>query len=185
EKSMEPVDHPWFGADEPPVILGCGRLCAQKNFSLLICAFEKLRKKHDARLVILGEGPQREKLERLVQEMGMQNDILLPGFVNNPYAYMARASLFVLSSDWEGLPGVLIQAMACGAPVVSTDCPSGPAEILENGKWGRLVPPGNVNALTEAINAAIEEKSYPDVTKRAADFDADRAVERYLAVLTG
>ncbi|MFO7840277.1 MAG: glycosyltransferase [Desulfosalsimonadaceae bacterium] len=185
ESSRKPVDHPWFAVEEPPIILGCGRLCPQKNFSLLIRAFAELRKKREARLMILGEGPLRQQLEALVRELGMEHDITLPGFVDNPYAYMSKTSLFVLSSDWEGLPGVLIQAMACGAPVVSTDCPSGPSEILENGRWGRLVPPGDENALTEAMNAAIEETSYPDVTRRAADFDAHRAVDKYLEVLTG
>ncbi|MFP4572281.1 MAG: glycosyltransferase [Desulfobacterales bacterium] len=183
ESSQHPLDHPWFAPEEPPVILGCGRLCPQKNFSLLIRAFADLRKKRRARLMILGEGELRENLEAIIRELGMEHDISLPGFVSNPYAYMSKSSLFVLSSNWEGLPGVLVQAMACGSPVISTDCPSGPAEILENGKWGRLVPPNDAGALSGAMAEALDEPSYPDVTKRAGDFAADRAIQSYLDTL--
>jgi glycosyltransferase involved in cell wall biosynthesis len=183
EKSREQVDHPWFSDNGSPVLLGAGRLVEQKHFSALIHAFARIRKRREARLVILGEGKQRQELEALVRELGVGDDVSLPGFVSNPYAYMRGARVFVLSSAWEGLPGALIQAMACGTPVVSTDCPSGPAEILENGKWGRLVPVGDVEALADAIVATLDDRSSPNVSSRAGAFGVDRAVDEYLRVL--
>lgn len=182
-QSREAVAHSWFAPDEPPVILGVGRLAPQKDFQTLIHAFAQVRQTREVRLVILGEGELRRQLEALVQSLGLENDVALPGFVNNPFAYMRRAAVFVLSSRWEGLPGVLIQAMACGVPVVATDCPSGPAEILENGRWGRLVPVGDVDALAEAIIATLDDKLHPDVQRRALEFGVERAVEEYLNVL--
>ena len=111
------------------------------------------------RLLILGEGKEREPLEELIQKLGLEKDVSLPGFVMNPYAYMARSSLFVLSSRWEGLPTVLIEALCCGTPVVSTDCPSGPREILKDGQYGQLVPVGDVDALARAIEATLDSKA--------------------------
>ncbi|MGB9554008.1 MAG: glycosyltransferase, partial [bacterium] len=129
-KAEEPVDHPWFRPGEPPVILGVGRLTAAKDFPTLIRAFALVHKERPARLMILGEGEDRPELEALVRELGLEQDVALPGFVENSYKYMKRAAVFVLSSRWEGLPTVLIEALALGTPVVSTDCPSGPKEIL-------------------------------------------------------
>jgi glycosyltransferase involved in cell wall biosynthesis len=150
-----PVDHPWFAGGLPPVVLGVGRLVPQKNFELLIRAFALVRKTTDARLLILGEGPLRPQLVRTADELGVAADLDLPGFDPNPFRYMAHAGVFVLSSDYEGLPGVLIQAMASGAPVVSTDCPFGPREILRNGRYGRLVPTGNAEEMAGAIINAL------------------------------
>jgi len=133
--------------------------------------------------MILGEGEERPKLESLVRELRLEEDVSLPGFIDNPFKYMKRAAVFVLSSRWEGLPNVLIQALACGTPVVSTDCPSGPAEILEGGKWGRLVPVGNVEELAEAIMATLNDPSPPEVAKRAQDFRIEKPAENYLRVL--
>ncbi|MBI3992233.1 MAG: glycosyltransferase [Candidatus Lambdaproteobacteria bacterium] len=181
--AAEPLRHPWFEPGEPPVMLGIGRLTAQKDFTTLIRAFARLRTKRAARLMILGEGELRQELEALVAAMHVSGDVLLPGFVDNPYAYLRRARLFVLSSGWEGLPGALFEAMACGTPVVSTDCPSGPAEILENGRWGRLVPVGDVGALAQAMAEALDECSPPDVVARAREFSVERAVEGYLHAL--
>jgi len=113
----------------------------------------------------------------------LNKDVALPGFKCNPIAYMRQASLFVLSSYWEGLPTVLIEAMAVGTPVVSTNCPSGPMEILENGQWGRLVPVGKVSDLALAMEAALDDAFPPDVSQRARDFRVDVAVDQYLAVL--
>ncbi|MGD0038748.1 MAG: glycosyltransferase, partial [Bacteroidota bacterium] len=144
---QEPIEHPWFQEKQPPVVLGVGRLTAQKDFPNLIRAFALLRKTSDARLVILGDGEEQPSLERLVLELKLSECVSIPGVVSNPFAYMRRASLFVLSSAWEALPTVLIEAMACGCPVVSTDCPNGPAEILDNGRLGPLVPVGDVEAL--------------------------------------
>jgi glycosyltransferase involved in cell wall biosynthesis len=169
-------------AGEPPVILGVGRLTVQKDFPTLIRAFARVRQKRNARLLILGEGELRSELNALVAELGLQADVALPGFVENPFVFMRHASLFVLSSAWEGFGNVLVEAMACGMPVVSTDCPSGPAEILQNGKWGRLVPVGDVQALSEALLATLEESTHPDVAARAAECSVDRAVEGYLRV---
>jgi len=182
-KAEEPLDHPWFAPGEPPVILAVGRLTEQKDFPTLIRAFALVRAQRPARLMILGEGELRPQLEALVHELGLQDDVALPGFVANPFAYMARAAVFVLSSRWEGLPGALIQAMACGTPVVSTDCPSGPREILEDGRWGRLVPVGDVNALAEAMATTLDETEHPDVAARAKEFNVNYAVENYLKVL--
>ena len=108
---------------------------------------------------------------------------MLPGFVDNPFAVMRQANLFVLSSGWEGFGNVLVESMACGTPVVSTACPSGPDEILDNGRWGRLVPVGDVDALAAAMAATLDENEHPDVATRAAEFSVDRAVDGYLEVM--
>ena len=186
ERAKEPVEHPWFAPGEPPVILGVGRLTKAKDFPTLIRAFELVRRERPARLMILGEGEERPQLEALIKELGMQEDVALPGFVDNPYAHMARAAVFVLSSAWEGLPNVLIQAMACGCPVVSTDCPSGPAEILENGKYGPLVPVGDADKLAEAIRIVFDKPLESDVLCRRANlFSLEKIFEEYLALLLG
>jgi glycosyltransferase involved in cell wall biosynthesis len=182
-QSQDTVEHPWLTAGEPPIILGVGRLTAQKDFATLIRAFARVRQSHEARLIILGEGEDRPILERLVRELGLQEWVALPGFVANPYAWMRRATVFVLSSRWEGLPTVLVEAMACGTPVVSTDCPSGPREILEDGKWGKLVPVGDEAALAEAICQTLKEGAPRDPSIRANDFSLERAVESYLMTL--
>ena len=184
-KAEEPLDHPWFRPGEPPVVLGVGRLTQAKDFPTLIRAFALVRKERPARLMILGEGEDRPKLEALVRELRLEEDVALPGFVDNPYKYMKRAAVFVLSSQWEGFGNVLVEAMACGCPVVATDCPSGPAEILENGKWGRLVPPGDPEALAKAILDTVERgvsrvEAATNVQKR---FSMIAIVEQYLKVL--
>jgi glycosyltransferase involved in cell wall biosynthesis len=175
--------YPWLPNKSRPMILASGRLTKQKDFPTLIRAFALLRKRLDASLVIMGEGELRPQIEHLITEHDLQEHVLLPGFVENPFSVMNQADLFVLSSAWEGLPNVLIQAMACGTPVVSTDCPSGPAEILEDGKWGRLVPVGNVDALAQAMIDTLTEKEHPDVASRAAFFSVERAVDGYLSLL--
>jgi len=154
-RAEEPLDHPWFQPGEPPVILGAGRLTAQKDFPTLIRAFALVRRKLPARLMILSEGEERPGLEALVQELGLEKDVAMPGFVNNPYKYMKRAGVFVLSSKYEGFGLVLVEAMACGTPVVATDCPSGPAEILRGGKWGRMVSVEDVDGLANAIHLTL------------------------------
>ncbi|NET58563.1 MAG: glycosyltransferase [Symploca sp. SIO2E6] len=184
QKSLEPLEHPWFKSGSPPVILAVGRLEAQKDFPTLIRAFAQVRQQSPARLMILGEGQDRPALEALVQELGLELDVALPGFVYNPYAYMARAAVFVLSSLFEGLPTVLIEAMAGGASVVSTDCKSGPAEILEQGKYGKLVPVGDIKGIAEAIISTLEEPQETVLLKqRAGDFSLEKAVSQYLQVL--
>jgi len=181
--SHDTVELRWLVKDERPFILAAGRLTKSKDFGTLIRAFALMQSKINARLVIMGEGELRSDLEQLISEYSLQNSVLLPGFVENPFVVMRLAQLFVLSSAWEGLPNVLIQAMACGTPVVSTDCPSGPAEILEAGKWGRLVPVGDVEALAQAMVDTLTETEHPDVASRAAHFSEERAVNQYLALL--
>ncbi len=177
------TDHPWFTSGMPPVVLGVGRLTPAKNFPLLLNAFSRVRAQRCSRLMILGEGELRPELEKLISKLGLQDSVSLPGFVTNPYAYMRRAAMFVLSSSWEGFGNVLVEAMACGTPVVSTHCQSGPSEILEDGKWGRLVPPDHVEALADAIIQTLDAPTHPDVGKRAADFRVEIAVNQYLAAL--
>lgn len=181
-RAMEPVDHSWFRPGQPPVILSVGRLVQAKDFPTLLRAFALLRNVTDARLMILGEGERRQSLEVLAEELAIEDHVALPGFVANPYAYMAHSSVFALSSRWEGLGMGLIEAMACGTPVVSTDCPNGPHEILEGGRWGRLAPVGSPEHLADALVSTLNDPG-PDPRRRAAYFSVDRAVEQYLEVL--
>ncbi len=182
-RSLEPVAHPWFLA-ETPVVLGVGRLTRQKDFATLVRAFAQVRREREAKLVILGEGEDRSALQALIQELGLSEDAVLPGFVDNPFAYMARASVFVLSSLWEGLPGVLIQALACGCPAVSTDCPSGPAEILEGGRYGRLVPIADAERMARAILETLESPGEREaLVRRAGDFSLEVSTDEYIAFM--
>ncbi len=182
-KADEPVDHPWFRDGEPPVILGVGRLTTQKDFPTLIRAFALVRRQKRARLMILGEGEDRPALESLVRELGLEEDVALPGFVQNPYAYIKRATVFVLSSRWEGLPTVLVEALALGVPVVATDCQSGPAEILQNGSLGTLVQVGNVEALAGAILYALSSGRQRATRRNTTHFGLEYAVAQYLHLL--
>jgi len=184
EQARAPLVHPWFAPGNPPVVLGAGRLEAQKDFPTLLKALARVLAVREVRLMLLGEGKDRPLLEALARDLGIAEHVELPGFVGNPFAYMARAAVFVLSSTYEGLPGVLIQAMACGCPVVSTDCPSGPAEILDGGVYGPLIPVGDVGVLTQAILAQLDAP--PDrerLRARAALFSVEHAVDQYLHVL--
>jgi glycosyltransferase involved in cell wall biosynthesis len=189
----EAVDHPWFQPGAPPVVMSAGRLGRAKDFPTLIRAFARVRRERPARLVIFGKGKSETKtaksiasLKALAAELGVAEDVALPGFVANPFAYMTRAAVFALSSINEGLPGVLIQAMACGCPVVSTDCPSGPAEILAGGRYGRLVPPGDHQALSDAIVATLEMPPASELLReRAGFFSVERAVVRYERLMLG
>lgn len=149
--AKERVDHPWFTPGQPPVFLGAGRLHEAKGFDVLIRAFAAVRRENSCRLMILGEGPDRAALELLATSLGVAGDVSLEGFIKNPYPYMNACFAFVLSSRREGLPTVLIEALALGKPVIATDCRSGPSEILEGGKYGALVPEGNVTALAQAM----------------------------------
>jgi glycosyltransferase involved in cell wall biosynthesis len=184
EKARARLQHPWFEAGQPPVVLAVGRLTKQKDFPLLIRAFAQVCQRRRARLIILGEGTDRPALEAQVSELGLEDEIALPGFVENPYAYMSRASLYVLSSQWEGLPTVLIEALYCGAPVVATDCPSGPREILANGRYGALVPMGDVSALAQAIEAGLAGKTPRPTAESWQPYALETVVDQYIRLLS-
>jgi glycosyltransferase involved in cell wall biosynthesis len=177
-------DHPWLSDAAIPVVIAAGKLKPQKDFETLLRAFARVRSRRPARLMILGRGPDRHALLDLAQELGVSDDFQLPGHVRNPYAYFRRASVFVLSSAWEGLPNVLIEAMACGCPVVSTDCPSGPDEILDGGRIGRLVPVGDAVQMAAAIAATLDSPpAAGEMVSRAREFSFDEAITGYEAIL--
>ncbi len=179
------TDHQWLQKNKGPVFLAAGRLTLQKGFDTLLKAFHELQQKvPQARLIILGEGEQRSNLEQLAYQLKIEDKVSMPGFVNNPFAYMARSDVFVLSSRWEGFANVLAEAMACGTPVVSTDCPSGPAEILENGKFGLLTPVGDSSALADAMLKTLQNPIPSDVLReRANHFSVEQIVPKYLDIL--
>jgi len=173
--------HPWFEEDQPPVILGVGRLTEQKNFATLIKAFAHVHQHQGSRLMILGEGEERTQLESLVKELKIESDVSLFGFVDNPYMFMSKARLLVLSSVWEGFGNVLVEAMAAGTPVVSANCPSGPAEILADGEYGELVAVGDSDRLAQAIMKTLPKTIDPQILKdRASKFSLQQATNEYL-----
>ena len=187
KRANEWVSHPWFarrGERVVPVVIGVGRLVAQKDFPTLLRAFALARKERNMKLAILGEGEDRNMLEILARDLGIEEDFCLLGFNNNPYSYIKNADVFVLSSAWEGFGNVLAEAIALGVPAVSTDCPHGPAEILEGGKYGKLVRVGDVNALAEAILYTLE---YPlpvsRLTEGAQRFTIKTITEKYLKIM--
>ncbi|MEP7151830.1 MAG: glycosyltransferase [Nitrospira sp.] len=182
EKAKAPLVHPWLGPGQPPVLLAVGRLWLQKDYPTLIKAFALVHNRRPVRLVILGAGPVRSRLQNMITTLGVESDVCLFGYAENPFAWMARASLFVLSSAYEGLPAVLIEALACGCPVVSTNCPSGPWEILDKGKYGRLVPCRDPAALAGAILATLDEPVDQQALRdRARVFDLETSIEGYIA----
>lgn len=165
-------------------IIAIGSFKAQKNFPALLNAFAIVCKKVDARLLILGEGDDRYALEKQISQLGLTGKVLLPGFVVNPLVYLRQADLFVLSSDYEGFGNVLVEALHAGTPIVSTDCPSGPREILEDGKYGTLVPVGDAEALAQAIYESLSKVHNKEVLmSRAQDFTVSKAADEYLALL--
>jgi glycosyltransferase involved in cell wall biosynthesis len=174
--------HPWL-SQSIPVILAVGRLVPLKDFATLISAFAKLRQQRLVRLLILGEGEQRRALEAQVAKLGLTGDVSLPGFEPNPFPAMRAAKVCVVSSRYEGLANVLIEAMACGTRVVSTDCPSGPREILEGGRWGTLVPVGDPESLAAALAVTLDDPAPPNVQERALAFTEEESVNRYAEVL--
>ena len=173
ELASAPVEEPWFD-DGCTVLVAAGRLTHAKGFDLLLAALSALRHGRDCRLILLGEGPLRSDLERQARSLGLDQAVKLPGFVSNPFAYMSRADVFVLSSRFEGLPGVLIQAMACGTPVVATRCPFGPDEIVRDGRDGILVPPESAAALERAIAELLDAQEMRSRLARQAPRSAER-----------
>ncbi|RFA37469.1 glycosyltransferase [Alkalilimnicola ehrlichii] len=180
----EPEPHPWFADGQPPVILGAGGLRQQKGFDTLIQAFGIVKSKRECRLMILGEGHQRRRLSEQARALGIDNDFALPGFTSNPYPYMRHARVFVLSSRWEGSPNVLTEALALGTPVVSTNCRSGPSEILQDGKIAPLVPVDDAEALADAIGQTLDSPPSPDELRSAAkDYSMEANAVAYSALL--
>ncbi|HNJ08372.1 MAG TPA: glycosyltransferase [Plasticicumulans sp.] len=177
----EPLDDPWFAPGAPPVILGAGSLAPVKHFEVLIEAAAALMRTRELRLVILGEGKERARLEALADALGIRERVRLPGFVGNVLPWMRRAAVFVLSSEREGSPNVLTEALACGTPVVATDCPSGPREILDGGRFGPLIPIGDAAAMQRAI-AAVLDAPLPAATLQSAiaEYTLPRACAGYL-----
>jgi glycosyltransferase involved in cell wall biosynthesis len=178
----EPAKHRWFEQEQPPVCLAVGRLVPQKDYTSLIQAFAQVRASRQMKLIILGEGEERARLESLITALGLEEDIDMPGFVRNPYAYMKRARAFILSSKVEGLPTSLIEAMCCGTPLIATDCPSGPREILNGGEYGQLVPVGNVAKLASAIDQTLQHPSPPALVA-CKRFESRAVIDQYLNVL--
>jgi glycosyltransferase involved in cell wall biosynthesis len=186
ERASRPVEHPWFAKSTLPVIIGVGRLDPEKDFPTLLRAFSMVRGNRNVRLMILGEGPERFALESLAKKLGIADVVTLPGFVENPLPFIANASLLALTSRFEGLPNVVIEALACGTPVVATDCPGGTTEILEGGRFGKLAPVGDVENLAAAIEETLENPPDPMFLKGAAErFSVDAIARQYLEVLIG
>jgi glycosyltransferase involved in cell wall biosynthesis len=182
--AAEAPAHPWFSDGGPPVILGVGELSERKDFATLVSAFARLRGRRPCRLVILGEGRRRGELEELAARLGVAADVALPGFVANPYPCMAHAAVFALASRWEGMPVVLIEALALGTPSVACDCPSGPREVLAGGAVGALVPVGDDAALADALAAQLDGPTPPERSRAAVQGYTDVGSARaYLAAL--
>ena len=179
KNSQKQIYHAWLESEKTPVILGVGRLTEAKNFASLIKAFSILVEIIPAKLIILGEGKQRDHLENMIKQLNLNDKVDLPGFIENPYPYMKKCELFVLSSIWEGLPTVLIEALSLGTKVVSTDCHSGPREILENGKWGTLVPINNVNSLAKAMCESIQKNPNPVDSEAWQKYTVRNVISRY------
>jgi glycosyltransferase involved in cell wall biosynthesis len=186
QKVKEPLDvHLQFDSAESPVIISIGRLVAQKDFSTLIKAFAQVRRSRQARLIILGEGVERGNLEALIRHLDLEKDVFLPGFVLNPYSLLSRAALFVLPSIYEGLPTVLVEALFCGIPIIATDCPYGPLEILQGGRFGRLIPVKNVNLMAQSIEAGLNGEIPRPPLESWQPFTEDTIVKQYREVLLG
>lgn len=184
EVTLPRPDHPWFCNPSVPLILSAGALCARKDFETLIRAFARVHAQRPCRLMVLGRGDYRERLLSLAGELGIAEDFGLPGFVPEPYAYMAHADLFAFSSRWEGLGFVIIEALAVGTPVVATVCPSGPREILAGGRYGTLVPVGDDASLAEAISATLAVPLPGEELKRAAlPYEIEASTDAYLEVM--
>ncbi len=174
ERAREPLDHPWFGDDrDRPVIVTVGRLVPQKDYDTLLRAFARVLEERPARLVIVGKGRDLPELEALADDLGIREHVDFAGFQANPYPWMARADVFALSSRWEGLVNVLMEALGLGTPVVSTDCPSGPREILADGRYGILVPMQDPDALAQGLLTTLRGEG--------PRFDRDEAVRPFMA----
>ena len=186
-RSAEAPAHPWFSDGGPPIVLSVGRFAPQKNFPVLVEAFARLRRRRAARLAVMGAGAERDRaaLRALARRLGVADDAAFLDFDGNPFRYMRRAAVFALSSRWEGLGMVLLEALACGTPIVSADAPFGPAEILGGGRWGALVPAGDAAALAAALERALsgDRPAAAELRARAAEFGMDRMADAYERLL--
>ena len=184
KKQNEAVEHPWVQDSIVPLVIGIGRLHAQKDYETMIRAFSIVLKDRAAHLLILGEGTEKEHLLDIVKKLGIEDFVEFPGFVSNPHAFISRASVLALSSRWEGFGNVLVEALAAGTPVVSTECPGGPSEILEYGRFGKLVPVGDAEAFAEAILSTLDDPPDRDtLIERSKDFSIDTIASRYMEIL--
>ena len=185
EQASASACHPWLSDKSTPVILAAGRIVPHKDYRTLLIAFAKVViKSLSARLIILGEGPELPALRSLARNLGVTQYVDFPGFMVNPFAFMSKAAVFAHSSVYEGLPNVIVQAMACGTPVVSTDCLSGPRELLQNGELGRLVPVGDWRALGEAILKTLENPTEPDrLIQGTSEFLAEHSIDQYVQLV--
>jgi len=177
------VDHRFYMDNQNPVVLGVGRLTNQKDFPTLINAFKIVREQKQARLIILGKGEEYQNLVDLVNNLELYSDVDLPGFVKNPIAFMRRSAVFVMSSKWEGFGSVLVQAMACGCPVVSTAC-GPPEEILDQGKYGHLTPIGNPNRMAQSILDVLNGDLRLSDEEWLQQYNIDHIALQYISVLT-
>jgi len=183
-RAKESIDHPWFEKGQPPVIIAVGRLTKEKDFPTLIRAFSDVRTTRACRLLILGEGRERSALEELIRNLNLEGEVLMPGFVHNPYKYMHCSSLFVLSSSSEALPTVLIEALALGIPIISTDCESGPREILKNGTLGSLTKVGDVASMSARIHQSLSTSPRCLSKHNISEYDFLAAARKYELLLT-
>jgi len=182
--ACEPVDHDWLNDPEKRVVITVGNMKPAKDFPTLLRAFARLQDQEETFLILLGEGDGKEQLTELAHDFGISDRVSFPGFVDNPHAYVAKADVFALSSAWEGFGNVIVEAMASGTPVVCTDCPGGPAEILEDGTYGPLVPVGDDKAMAEAIRSQLIDPIEPDrLQSRAQEFSMEKIVDEYESVL--
>jgi glycosyltransferase involved in cell wall biosynthesis len=183
-KADAPCPHPWLDSQTVPTVVGMGRLTRQKGFDVLLDAFKRLLDDRAARLIIIGDGQDRASLQARAERLGISEHLLMPGFQANPYPWLARADLFVLSSRWEGSPNALTEALALGVPCVATDCPSGPAEVLGESGAGPVVPVDDVAALSAAMSAMLADPTPSDRLRAAvAEYNVERSADRYLEVL--
>jgi glycosyltransferase involved in cell wall biosynthesis len=182
--AAEPISHPWFGPDRPPILLGAGGFRRQKDFHTLLRAFARVRAERDVRLILLGRGRLEASLRRLAGELGVARHVDFPGFAENPYPFMKAAAVFVLSSRWEGSPNVLTEALALGTPAVATDCPSGPAETLQEGRVGLLVPIADPDAMAGAVLRTLAQPPEPDRLRAAvSEYTVAENARRYADLL--
>jgi glycosyltransferase involved in cell wall biosynthesis len=181
--AKESIDDPWLTVSAPPLLVSVGTLTPRKDMGTLLRALAIVRRSRECNLLFLGDGSERRELEALTRELGLEQCVRMPGFVANPFPWMARAEVLLSASLAEGCPNVIQQALALGTAIVATDCPGGTSEVLENGRWGRLVPMRDPPAMAEGILATLADRNRPDGRARARCFDSEKTAERYLQLL--